>query len=304
MSESTLVVLPATGKVGREVVAALLARGAQVRAVSRALERLGAFPASVERATARFEDVPSLEAVFRGAPRVLFVTPYSESEAKLGENVVEAARRAGVEKLCYVGAGHPDAGAAWLRSVILWGVGIVGPHYKPKFRVEEAVLREPSGIVLQPMNYFQNDEIFRREILEEGTYPQPLGRRKVNRIDVRDIADGASRVLLEPGHEGRAYPIYGLDSLSGPECADVWSEVLGRKIAYAGDDLDAWEKRVEGRMYDKERADIRKTYAFFHAWGGTMGGSYLRRCADLLGRPPRRYRDYVRELAEKWCGGS
>jgi len=304
MADSPIVVLPATGKVGREVVASLLARGARVRAVSRALDRLGALPASVERATARFENVPSLEAVLRGAPRAFFVTPYSEIEEQLGENVVEAARRAGVEKLCYAGAAHPDADAAWLRGVILWGVGIVWPHYKPKFRVEEAVRREAFGIVLQPMNYFQNDEIFRKEILEEGTYPQPLGRKKVNRIDVRDIADGASRVLLEPGHEGRAYPVYGLDSLSGPECADVWSEALGRKIAYAGDDLDAWEKRVEGRMYDKERADIRKTYEFFHAWGGTMGASYSRRCAELLGRPPRRYRDYVSELVEKWRGGS
>jgi uncharacterized protein YbjT (DUF2867 family) len=201
----------------------------------------------------------------------------------------------------FSGAYHLDAQWSWARALLVGLTGMLGPHYKPKLRVEQAIRRHAFGIALQPMNFFQNDEVFREEILA-GVYPQPLGPKRVNRVDVRDIADAAAIVLTEPGHEGRAYPVVGLDSLSGPDCAAIWSAVLGRPVRYAGDDLDAWARTVGDRLYPEERDDFAKTYAFFQRWGGKLPASVAARTTALLGRPPRRYRDYVRELAARWTG--
>jgi hypothetical protein len=73
-------------------------------------------------------------------------------------------------------------------------------------------------------------------------------------------------------------------------------------VRYAGDDLDAWARTVGDRLYPEERDDFAKTYAFFQRWGGKLPASVAARTTALLGRPPRRYRDYVRELAARWTG--
>jgi uncharacterized protein YbjT (DUF2867 family) len=294
-----IVVLPATGKVGRETVRALQARRGRVRAVSRNAARLASLASDVERAEASLDDLRSLVGVFRGAESAFFVLPYSDQAEALGRNVIEAAREAGLQRLVFAGAYHPDAERELVRRVLVGLTGMFGPHYKPKLRVERMVRGEAFGIVLLPMNFFQNDEVFREQILA-GLYTQPLGPKRVNRVDVRDIAEAAAIVLTEPGHEGHAYPVVGLDTLSGPECAAVWSEVLGRHVRYAGDDLGAWAQTVGDRLSAEERTDFMKTYALFQRWGANVSSSVAARTTALLGRPPRRYRDYVRELATRW----
>jgi uncharacterized protein YbjT (DUF2867 family) len=69
--------------------------------------------------------------------------------------------------------------------------------------------------------------------------------------DVRDIADAAVLELLRRNRADAALPrvtyeLSGPDAITGSSFAALWTDTLGRKVRYAGNDLDAFEKNVKG----------------------------------------------------------
>lgn len=50
--------------------------------------------------------------------------------------------------------------------------------------------------------------------MQYGVYPQPIGTRGLNRVDVRDIADCAVNALTKSGYEGETYEVHGPDTLT------------------------------------------------------------------------------------------
>jgi uncharacterized protein YbjT (DUF2867 family) len=254
----------------------------------------------VEVAIGDLVDPTSLDSALTGVSAAFFTLPHDPSEVELGTNMLEATRRARVRRLVLSTAIHPDAGAPWLRDLIFWGVCLIGPHYRSKLTVEAQVRdSDLDSVVLQPSNFYQNDELFRDEILA-GVYPWPLGRWGASRVDTRDIGRAAARALRGEISSG-VYPIVGpVPRISGPEAATEWTAALRRDVAYAGDDLDDWEQRVGDRMADKERSDFRKTYALIQRFGVTATKKQLALTREALGGEPRNYNDYVRECAAAW----
>ncbi len=129
-------------------------------------------------------------------------------------------------------------------------------------------------------------------------YPQPLGGRGVNRVDVRDIAEAAVNALLE-GTCG-VVPLNGPRGLTGDDAARVYSELLGRPVRYAGDDLDAWEARAGAAFPAWMVPDLRVMYDFFIRNGAHASGRDFAAQEALLGRAPRRFEIFAAELAEDW----
>jgi len=296
----TVLVAGATGQVGREVVVALQAMGETPRVLLRDPSRWELLPGEVEVSIGDLADPLSLDTALAGVEEVFFTSPHDPSEVELGMNVLEACRRAGVRRLVLSTAIHPDAGPAWLRNLIFRGVCLMGPHYRSKLTVEARVRdSDLESVVLQPSNFFQNDELFRDEVLA-GFYPWPLGRRGASRVDTRDVGRAAALALrgeIRPG----VYPLVGPTlRITGPDAAAAWTEVLHREVAYAGDDLDEWEQRIGDRMTGRKRTDFRKTYALIQRFGFPATDRHLARTREALGGEPRSYHDYVRECAAAW----
>lgn len=84
-------------------------------------------------------------------------------------------------------------------------------------------------MIFSPTNFHQNDELFMTDILA-GRYPLPM--RRVNRVDVRDLAELCAQALLQPSYPAGEHTIAGPESLSGAECAHIWTEALGRPVKY------------------------------------------------------------------------
>ena len=95
-----ILVIGGTGKVGRPLVAALVERGVDVRVLSRSPETVEAQP-GVELVAGDMSLPESLPAAFEGIDRCYLLTPLAEDEAGLGSNAVEAARRAGLERIVF-----------------------------------------------------------------------------------------------------------------------------------------------------------------------------------------------------------
>jgi uncharacterized protein YbjT (DUF2867 family) len=86
-------------------------------------------------------------------------------------------------------------------------------------------------------------------------------------VDVRDIAEAAAIALTAGGHEGQTYNLVGPQLWTGTGAAEAWGRALGKSIAYAGDDLDAWEAQSLQYLPPWLVFDIRLMYAFFQKSG-------------------------------------
>ncbi len=281
-------VIGGTGTVGSHTVRELVGRRVPVRVMVRAADKAAALPEGVEAVVGDLREPASLPAAFAGVDAVFLLNALSQDETAQGLAAVAAAQRAGVKKLVYLSVHRLEDGSHI-------------PHFATKIPVEQAV--KQSGIawtVLRPNNFFQNDFWFREAIVHYGLYPQPIGQAGVSRVDVRDIAELAALALTEPGHDGCVYSVVGPEALTGDQVADTYSRHLGRTVRYAGDDLDAWAAQARNMLPEWLVHDLCIMYGHFQKTGLKATAEEIALQERLLGHPPRRFEDFVAEIAPAW----
>jgi uncharacterized protein YbjT (DUF2867 family) len=283
-----VLVIGGTGNVGSQVTQGLLQAGAGVRVMTRSADKTGQLPAGVEAVVGDLTNSTTLPAAFAGTDAVFLVTALSQTETHEGLAAVAAAKAARVRKLVYMSVHQVDTAPHI-------------PHFASKIPVEYAV-RE-SGIpytLLRPNNFYQVDLWLREALLNYGVYPQPIGRKGVSRVDVRDIADVAVAALTGAGHQGKTYALVGPEALTGESVAEVWSRHLGRPVQYLGDDLDVWAQQAKSMLPEWLVVDLCVMFRHFQQHGLAATGAELDELRRVLGREPRRFEDFVAETAHSW----
>jgi uncharacterized protein YbjT (DUF2867 family) len=281
----TILVIGATGNVGRPTVAGLLAEGESVRALSRSEENLAKLPEGVEGVVGDLETGAGLDAACTGVDKLFLITSNGETETQRGLNAVKAAKAAGVKHIVFLSVGNP----AKEPQV---------PHYLAKLPVEEAI-RE-SGMdytFLRPNFFMQTDMSVIPVIKQHGVYSMPIGSIGNNRIDTRDIADCAVRVLTEDGHAGADYHLHGPDTISGPGAAEVYAQHFGRDVRYGGDDVDQWGKPVEAFLPPWLLASLKQMFLGQQQHGGVADAEAIAASEAAVGHPLRTFDAFVAELA-------
>ncbi|HUL00409.1 MAG TPA: NmrA family NAD(P)-binding protein [Nitrospirota bacterium] len=285
-----ILVTGCTGKVGIHVMRGLARQGVNVRCMTRnrsAARALG-LPCGVREYVADFNSPTQMSEVFDRVDAVFLLVPVGPDETKQGLVALEAARNAGVQKIVYMSVNMPTGSE-------------VIPHFSSKIPIEKALME--SGIpytILRPNNFFQNDIVLNDVIMNNGLYPTPLGLIGLNRVDTRDIADGAINALLKTGHEGLIYGLHGPDRLTGRDIAKIYSLFVGRDVRYAGDDLDTWESTVKNILPIRLVSDLRIMYKFFQDHGMTASMIDLDTERELLGHMPRSFKNFVMEITYSW----
>jgi uncharacterized protein YbjT (DUF2867 family) len=137
-------------------------------------------------------------------------------------------------------------------------------------------------------------------MLEAHLYPQPLGRRGLHRVDVGDVADAVVAVLTKPSLQGQHYAIVGPEPLTGRAVAEIYGRCLGTPVRDVGDDLSVWEREAATLMPPWLVQDLAMMYRFFQEHGLLASPEDLSRQMALLGRPPRPFHDFARELVALW----
>jgi len=285
----TILVTGATGNIGSQVVQHLVAKGADVKALVRDPSKAD-FPAGVEVAQGDFLDVDSLRRAFQGVSTLFLlnaVVPDEFTQALIALNV---ARAAGIERIVYLSVIHPD-------------VYVNVPHFAGKFAVERMI--EQMGMnatILRPTYFIQNEMMIRDAITDYGVYPMPVGDKGLAMIDTRDIAEVAALELLRRDTADGPLPLdrinlVGPETLTGARVAEIWSDVLGRTIAYAGGDTDAFEGNLRQAMPAWMAYDMRMMGERFLTDGMLPESGDVDRLEGLLGRPLRSYRAFVSEIS-------
>ena len=281
-----VLVLGGTGTVGSQVGRDLLARGAEVLVLTRDPKKL--LPPGAKAVAGDLLAPATVRTAFLGMDGVFLLNAVSATECHEGLMAVNGARMAGVKKVVYLSVQGVDK-APHL------------PHFGAKLSVEAAL--KVSGLpftILRPNNFFQNDTRYKDVMLAYGAYPQPFGDVGLSRVDVRDIAEAAAIALTTGAADGETVNLVGGDVLTATATAATWGGVLGRKIAYGGNDLDAWEKQSLAFLPAWMVFDFRLMYAFFQEKGLKASPEDLARLTALLGHPPRRFEEFAAETARSW----
>lgn len=233
-----IVVAGGTGFLGRHISRALMDDGHQVTVLTRAPDKLSNIPELEGAAGARADvtEPRSLEDALSGAQGVVGAVQFPNYPMELPrkgltfdrfdrqgtENLLAAARDAGIERYVYVsGAGADPA------SPQTW--------YRAKGGAEAAV--ERSGLaysILRPSwAYGPEDRALNRfaAISRFSPVVPRLGvrRQRIQPVFVGDIALTVHRIFEEPDAWGRTFEIGGPDVLTMEEIIRTMLDVLGRR---------------------------------------------------------------------------
>jgi uncharacterized protein YbjT (DUF2867 family) len=285
----TILVTGATGTIGRQVVEQLTRRGADVRALVRDPAKAD-FPAGVNVVKGDLLDVDQLRGAFSGVSTLFLLNAVAPDEFTQALIALNLAREAGIERIVYLSVIHSD------RYVNV-------PHFAGKFGVERMI--EQMGLnatILRPAYFMNNDLTIKDVVLGYGVYPMPIGSKGLAMIDTRDIGEVAAIELIRRETSAASLPLdrinlVGPDTLTGAKAAAIWSEVLGRTIAYPADDTAGFEKNLRQFMPGWMAFDMRLMSERFLTDGMIPDAGDVERLTALLGRPLRTYRDFVTEIA-------
>lgn len=224
----TILVMGATGRQGGAVIEELQSRGYAVRGMTRkpqGKKALARAEKGVEIVQGDYGDPESLRAAMRGVYGAFFYSGFSRNEVQEGNNVIDAARAAGVKHLIY------SSGAAAAP-----GKGMEGAA---KMQVEMA-LRE-SGVpfsVIRPVAFMENFRGQQARTVRDGVIDSRAPERLVYFIAIRDIGFFAGEAFDHPDEWlGRGEDIAG-DRMSLAELAATFSNVLGQDVTYTQMPLD------------------------------------------------------------------
>jgi uncharacterized protein YbjT (DUF2867 family) len=269
-----ILVTGVTGNVGREVAAALVARGEDVRAVVRDPAR-AILPGAVEVVQGDLEVPESLTPALDG---VFLLGGWGDMPELLRridrarvEHVVLLTSRCVVE-------GRPDNPVTrmWLDS--------------------EAAVRN-SGVawtILRPSGYQSNALRWLPQLRRGDVVRAPWPDVAIAAIDPVDIAAVAATVLTEPGHERAAHSLSGPEPLTPGDQIDTLAAVLARPLRY--EPLSDEQARVQ--MAADTPAPYIDAFFRFYSDGEFDDSQILDTVRQLTGRPPRRFEQWTRAHAD------
>ncbi|MEE4209872.1 MAG: NmrA family NAD(P)-binding protein, partial [Parvularcula sp.] len=220
-----------------------------------------------------------------GISAAFLVTPLGPDETDAGLAFIDAAEKAGVQKIVYVAIMNIEA-----MSEI--------PHFATKVPIRRRLL-ESDGHVVIDANFFMQNDLLAGPALKAGVYPLPIGTAGVHSVDARDVGLAAARAMTRTEWDGQAVPVCGPDLITGPRAAEVYSAATGRAFRYLGDEIDPFIGAISAAMPmdDWVENDLRRMMEVTQKMGCPASNEDLERCASILGKPPRSYEAFVQETA-------
>lgn len=285
----TILVTGATGRVGGHVVQQLVQRGADVRVLVRDPSK-ASFPAGVQVVQGDLLDIDAVRAAFSGVRTLFLLNAVAADEFTQALIALNIARESGVERVVYLSVIHAD------RFVNV-------PHFAVKSGAERMIQQMGfSATILRPAYFIDNELTIKDVVLNHGLYPMPIGGKGLAMVDARDIAEVAAIELIRRDQAPGKLPtetlnLVGPDTLTGSDVATIWSDVLGRPVAYDGDDPTGFEHNLANFMPKWMAYEMRLMAERFVGDGMIPEAGDVERLTEILGRPLHTYREFAAQVA-------
>ena len=279
-----ILVIGATGNIGKDVVAGLRAKGEQVRAMVRDPEKAkAAGEPGVEYVAGDLGKPESVAAALQGIEKAFLLSPENPDMPELHAKFAAAAKDAGVSHIVRLSIlpANPDAPL---------------PLVKWHGEADRSVME--SGVpytILRASYFMQNTLGGAATVASNGTLYSAMGEGKVAHIDARDVADVAVAVLTSEGHEGQSYLLTGPEALTMTEVAGRLSTALGKTIEYVNLPPDEAKARLVAAGTLDWRADAWVKLAGMIGLG--IASMVTPTVKDVLGREPRNIEQFASDFA-------
>jgi uncharacterized protein YbjT (DUF2867 family) len=207
-----ILVLGATGNVGRPLVDALVAKGEAVKAASRG----GAPVDGAEGVRFDYADPSTIPAALEGVDRVfvMLAAGYTNPVGLLSP-VVDAAAAKGA------------------KVVLMTAFGVDADDAIPYRQVELKLIKSHAPYVIVRPNWFaDNFHTFWKAGVAAGRFTLPAGDGATSFIDARDVVASIAAALTTDRFNGQAFALTGPEALTYAQAAAILSEVIGRPVAY------------------------------------------------------------------------
>lgn len=287
-----ILVIGATGRIGREVARLLVEARSPVRALVRDPSRATALAhQGVELATGDLADPTSLDRAMQGVDRVLLVSVQDHRQAELQGNAVDAAVRAEVGHIVKVSGIAP--------SVSPGGPAEIGrQHWETEHRIEQTSI---PFTFLRPGFFMQNLlETAAPTVSKLGLLVAPMAHAPIAMIDARDIAAVAVSVLTSEAHYDRVYDVTGPRAFNYQELAAALATATEQRVSYVNvpPALAAKALRRQGKpdWYVEHLAEMAD---LFRAGAGALVSPTV---YAVTGQAPRPIEAFAAEHASSFTG--
>jgi uncharacterized protein YbjT (DUF2867 family) len=278
-----ILVTGGTGLIGSEVLRLLSQSGVAARAITRNPQKAKQLP-GVTWVAADLTKPQSVKAAFEGARTLFLLTAIDEAMVATSHDAIAAAQDAGVTHIVKVSAfGASDHSRA---PICLW-------HYQVEKEMEESSM---GWTILRPHHFMQNLLLQADYIKKDGVVYSASGDGKIPYVDARDIAEVATVTLTKPGHLGKKYVVTGGEALSYRQAAEIIGRTIGKPLRFVDETPDESRARRQREGYPPKILESALAIAAYQRAGGKTV-TITTVVADLTGRPPRTFAEFVREHA-------
>ena len=274
-----IVVFGASGNIGSLLLQHLSAADISTIAISRHIDKQTALP-SVQWVEADMSSRESLYHAMENAGSVFLLSGHSPHFVTEQCNVIEVAKELGVGHIVKLSSAAADK---------------YSPFALPRVHGEvEEVLKSSSipNTLLRPTGMMQNwlGELAKTVRTERKIYDATgAGRRAY--IDIRDIAEVAFRILMQPElHICHAYYLTGGTAVNYYEIAETISRIIEDEVTYVPLSIEDYEQRLQHQGKPEFVINTLQAYARLQREGRTTEVSDD--VQHILNKPPRTIADF------------
>ena len=270
MEKQNVLVIGGTGKTGRRVAAILKEEGHEVKVAGR-----NSTPAF------NWDNADSYAPALAGVDRA-YIVYYPDL-------AVPGSREA-------IGRLTEEALAAGLKKVVL----LSGKGETEAEACEEIVAESGLDYTLVRASWFnQNfDEGSFRDFVMQGVLALPMPDARIPFVDVQDIAEVVSKVLMDDSYNGQTITVTGPEKLTFKQTAEILSEVTGRNIQYVPISVEEFKAGMSQAGLPDSYVWL-FGYLFKEVLGNADNQSISGDVNKLLGREAIRFSDYAIRAASK-----
>ncbi len=288
MAEQPLILVTgATGTVGGEVVKQLVESGGKLRALVRNPAKAARLPSTIEVVQADLSQPDTLPQAFAGVEKA-FIASNGLDIAALEGNAFEAAKQTGVKHIVKLSGRHLDAD-------FMEGTSLARNQSASEMHLREFGV---AWTILRPVMFASNFLLWLDRA--QGAFFLPVGEGRDTPTDPRDIATAAVKTLTASGHEGKIYEITGPAYLTYPDMVRKIGNAIGQPLRLVDVGRDVALKGMLAAGVPATQAEGLLTY--FDAVRAGKIYPPTTTLAELLGRPPRSFDEWVRDNVSAFRG--
>jgi uncharacterized protein YbjT (DUF2867 family) len=275
----TILVSNANGKVGQEVVKALLKKGHKVRIGARHIDKAKEQFPGAEIVALDVTQPASLASALNGVSAAFAAFPY-ELQPAADQALIAAAKTAGVKRVVKLSAMGVDANPS-------------SPHMIAEKSLAESRL---AWTVLRPNFFMQNYATLSVGQVRSGAIYEPAAEGASSFVDTRDIAEVAVATLTEEGHNEKIYTLTGPAALTRAEVAATLSRAIGKKVAYVAVDDAALRSAMAAAP--SSLVELMSVLYGYVRQGYTA--AVTSDIAKVTGKPARDFASFSADYAASW----